>query len=152
MKQGFADFRLDKRLQAAVALSLLMLVAFGYCLYQFYQMKQHEQRLVALNGQVAAITQLRARLPPVATPASLLRQRLLQSAQKHQIPITRLSDSEQGVQVILPALPFERLTAWLAELQREQGIRVVRLAVEPEQQPGRVNVHQLLVRVQPPIL
>ncbi|CAI1736686.1 type II secretion system protein M [Serratia entomophila] len=152
MKQRIADFRVDKRLQAAVAWSLLLLAAFGYCLYQFYLMKQHAQRLEALNGRVAAITQLRARLPPTAAPASLLQQRLRQSAQERQIPIAHLSDSEQGVQIILPALPFGRLIAWLAELQREQGIRVVRLAVEREQQPGRVKVLQLLVRAQPPIL
>lgn len=56
----------DKALRRAVLLSLLLLVACGYCLYQFSLAQKSAQRLAALQGQAHVIQQLQARLPPGA--------------------------------------------------------------------------------------
>ncbi|MEE4409815.1 MULTISPECIES: type II secretion system protein GspM [unclassified Serratia (in: enterobacteria)] len=142
-------FGADKSLQAAVALSLLLLAAFSYCLYQFYQMKKNAQQLVALNGQMNRVSLLQSRLPPDAVPRVLLQEHLRQSVQKNKIPVTAWDESEEGVQMTLASIPFAHLMLWLAELQREQGIRVVQLAVErSEQDQGVVKVSQLLVAAQ----
>ncbi|MNE60207.1 type II secretion system protein GspM [Serratia inhibens] len=153
MKMRIAGFKADKSLQAAVALSLLLLAAFSYCLYQFYQMKESLQRLEAFNGQINNVVLLQSRLPPGAAPRALLQQRLRQSAQEQQIPVTVWDEREDGVRMTLASIPFAHLMLWLAELQREQGIRVVQLAVErSEQDQGVVKVSQLLVAAQQSIL
>ncbi|VEA63462.1 General secretion pathway, M protein [Serratia plymuthica] len=153
MKARMAGFRADKSLQAAVALSLMLLAAFSYCLYQFYQVKKNTQRLEALNGQMINVARLQSRLPPDAAAPALLQERLRQSAQENQIPVAVWDESEDGVRMTLASIPFARLMVWLAELQREQGIRVVQLAVErSEQDQGVVKVSQLLVAAQQVIL
>ncbi|VEI17147.1 General secretion pathway, M protein [Serratia plymuthica] len=153
MKARMAGFRADKSLQAAVALSLMLLAAFSYCLYQFYQVKKNTQRLEALNGQMINVARLQSRLPPDAAAPALLQERLRQSAQENQIPVAVWDESEDGVRMTLASIPFARLMIWLAELQREQGIRVVQLAVErSEQDQGVVKVSQLLVAAQQVIL
>lgn len=153
MKARIADLRADKSLQAAVALSLMLLAAFSYYLYQFHQVKKNTQRLEALNVQMGNVARLQSRLPPDAAPSALLQERLRQSAQENQIPVTAWEESEEGVRITLVSIPFARLTIWLAELQREQGIRVVQLAVErSEQDQGVVKVSQLLVAAQQAIL
>ncbi|MGP2705932.1 hypothetical protein ACTVM8_23845 [Serratia marcescens] len=45
----------DKALRRAVLLSLLMLMACGYCLYQFSQAQKNAQRLAALREQARVI-------------------------------------------------------------------------------------------------
>lgn len=153
MKARIADLRADKSLQAAVALSLMLLAAFSYCLYQFHQVKKNTQRLEALNVQMGNVGRLQSRLPPDAAPPVLMQERLRQSAQENQIPVTAWEESEEGVRMTLVPIPFARLTIWLAELQREQGIRVVQLAVErSERDQGVVKVSQLLVAAQQAIL
>ncbi|MBL3525169.1 type II secretion system protein M [Serratia plymuthica] len=153
MKARIADLIADKSLQAAVALSLMLLAAFSYYLYQFHQVKKNTQRLEALNVQMGNVARLQSRLPPDAAPSALLQERLRQSAQENQIPVTAWEESEEGVRITLVSIPFARLTIWLAELQREQGIRVVQLAVErSEQDQGVVKVSQLLVAAQQAIL
>lgn len=153
MKARIAGLRADKSLQAAVALSLMLLAAFSYCLYQFYQVKKNTQRLAALHGQMSNVAQLQSRLPSDAAPRVLLQEHLRQSAQENQIPVKAWDESEEGVRMTLASIPFARLMIWLAELQREQGIRVVQLAVErSEQDQGVVKVSQLLVAAQQAIL
>ncbi|MGN7973953.1 type II secretion system protein GspM [Serratia sp. 22264] len=153
MKARIADLIADKSLQAAVALSLMLLAAFSYYLYQFHQVKKNTQRLEALNVQMGNVARLQSRLPPDVAPSALLQERLRQSAQENQIPVTAWEESEEGVRMTLVSIPFARLTIWLAELQREQGIRVVQLAVErSEQDQGVVKVSQLLVAAQQAIL
>lgn len=148
MNKWGAAVKADKTLWGAVTLSLLMLVALSYCLYQFSQVKKNADRLTALNRQMASLSLLQSRFPPDAVTASQLQERLQQSAQKNQITVTVLSENEEGVQVMLSAVPFERLMRWLAEMQREQGVRVVQLAVEHQEQ-GVVKVNQLLLKPLP---
>ncbi len=150
MKMGWSGLYRDKNLLQAALLSLLMLVACGYCLYQFSQVKKNVQRLGVLNDQMRVIRQLQARLPPEAAPRERLPERLRQSAQVHRITLSELTESQEGVWVTLPAVPFERLLLWLAALQREQGIRVQELTADRgELPPGVVQVSRLLVATQP---
>ena len=44
----------DKALRRAVLLSLLLLVACGYCLYQFSLAQKSAQRLAALQGHTSS--------------------------------------------------------------------------------------------------
>lgn len=132
----------DKALRRAVLLSLLLLAACGYCLYQFSQAQKSAQRLAALQGQARVIQQLQAR-SAAAAPA-------VARAQAFRIPIIALTESDAQMQVGLPPVPFESLLSWLAALQREHGIRVLALAVErAEQAPGIVQVSLLRVTTQP---
>lgn len=150
MNAWWHEVRRDRTLRRAVLLSLLMLMACGYCLYQFSQAKKNAQRLEALHGQARIIRQLQARLPPDAAVRKPLPERLRQSAQLYRIPIAELTENETDVQVRLPPVPFEPLLLWLAAMQREQGIRVLALAVErAEQAPGVVQVSQLRLTTQP---
>ncbi|MDQ7100821.1 MULTISPECIES: type II secretion system protein GspM [unclassified Serratia (in: enterobacteria)] len=140
----------DKALRRAVLLSLLLLAACGYCLYQFSQAQKSAQRLAALQGQARVIQQLQARLPPDAAAREQLPELLRQSAQAFRVPIVALTESDAQMQVGLPPVPFESLLSWLAALQREHGIRVLALAVErAEQAPGVVQVNLLRVTTQP---
>ena len=140
----------DKALRRAVLLSLLLLVACGYCLYQFSQAQKSAQRLAALQGQARVIQQLQARLPPGAAAREQLPERLRQSAQAYRIPIADLTESDAEMLVRLPPVPFESLLSWLAALQREHGIRVLALTVERAgQAPGVVQVSLLQVTTQP---
>lgn len=146
--RGLAD---DNPL-AAVLLSLLLLTACGYCLYQFSQLEKNARRLEALRGQERVFRQLQARLPPEGAPREQLQTQLRQSAQAHGIVIAEMTESEEGVRVSLPAAPFERLLPWLAALQREHGIRVLALAVERGALPeGEVQVSQLRLAA-PPVI
>ncbi|AIM20616.1 type II secretion system protein GspM [Serratia marcescens] len=140
----------DKALRRAVLLSLLMLMACGYCLYQFSQAQKNAQRLAALREQARVIQQLQARLPQSAAAREQLPERLRQSALAYRIAIAELTESEGDVRVTLPPVPFERLLPWLAALQREHGIRVLSLAAERAgQAPGVVQISQLRVTAQP---
>ena len=139
----------DKALRRAVLLSLLLLVACGYCLYQFSLAQKSAQRLAALQGQAHVIQQLQARLPGAAAREQLP-ERLRQSAQAYRIPIADLTESDAEMLVRLPPVPFESLLSWLAALQREHGIRVLALTVERAgQAPGVVQVSRLQVTTQP---
>lgn len=142
----------NKALRRTGLLSLLLLVACGYCLYQFLHAQKSAQRLATLQGQVRVIQQLQARLPPGAAERDQLAQRLRQSAQAYRISLADLAESDTDMLVKLSPVPFESLLAWLGALQREHGIRVLALAVErADQAPGVVQVSQLRVTTQPSI-
>ncbi|MCP1104702.1 type II secretion system protein M [Serratia nevei] len=149
MKAWWRGVLRDKPLRRAVLLSLLMLMACGYCLHQFSQAQKNARRLAALQEQAHVLRQLQARLPQDAATREQLPERLRQSAQAFRIPIADLTESEADIRVKLSPVPFEHLLSWLATLQREHGIRVLALAVERAETPGVVQVSLLRVTTPP---
>ncbi|MEO7387059.1 MAG: type II secretion system protein M [Gammaproteobacteria bacterium] len=51
-----------------------------------------------------------------------------------------------GVRLRLENVPFDDLTAWLAEVQTRQGLAAISASFDPSGEPGRVNSNLVLER------
>lgn len=142
------ELRSDKKMQRAAGLSLMLLIACGYYLHQFAQVKENTRQLEMLQQKKRVIERLQSHLSPDILPHSQLSDYLHQSARTWDIAIRTMTDSKDEVGLTLADVPFEQLLQWLAALQREKGVRVLKLDVERKEQPeGVVQVTQLRLAV-----
>ncbi|MGL5471209.1 MAG: type II secretion system protein GspM, partial [Shewanella sp.] len=78
-----------------------------------------------------------------ARPQGSLAQVISESAQQHQIVVTRIVNKDDSIQLSINPLSFNSLLAWLNTLHDEFGIQVRFLDVSAEMMPGQVRVLNL---------
>lgn len=124
-----------------VALAGLCLLA-SYC-YQRGQAQQAANDLLNLQHLAQRLTRLQA-TQPMPTSLPLAPEKIVeQSAQRHRLTLVTIKPTSDGLDVALYPMPFDPLIAWLAELQREQGIKVQTLEVTALPTPGMVRIDRL---------
>lgn len=104
------------------------------------------QQLQWMRSQAARVSQLRAAAPAKTQNGGLL-SFVEQSAQAYNIRqnIKRVEpDGANAVRLAIDAVPFNSLLDWLANLQKQGGVRIDNATLEPQQAPGSVNARLLL--------
>jgi general secretion pathway protein M len=103
-------------------------------------------QLMQMRTQVREIASLRARAPAAGNSSNLL-STLERSAQEHQLRqyITRMEpDAVNGVRVSLDAVSFSALLQWLADLQKQAGVRADTATIAAQADAGIVNARLVL--------
>ncbi|WP_431223440.1 type II secretion system protein GspM [Serratia sp. L9] len=126
---------------ALVGLSLLV----SYC-YQRGQAQQAANDLLNLQHLAQRLARLQAFQPMPASLPLAPEKIIEQSAQRHRLARVAIAPSDGGFEVTLSPMPFDLLIAWLAELQREQGIRVQAIEVTALPASGMVRIDRLLLQ------
>ena len=102
-------------------------------------------QLAQVREQAALVAKVRnaPSVAPPATPAAAVEQ----AAEKHGLrgQLKRVEAEGAGrVRVQLEGVSFSALTAWLAELQQQSGLRAESATLERHATPGAVNARLLL--------
>lgn len=131
----------------AVVVTILLLYALFWAPLQRdlerlrTEVPRAEQQLQWMRTQVSRVKQLRA-----AAPAAVQGQGLLsfveQSAQAYNIRgnIKRVEpEGSQAVRLVIDGVAFNGLVEWLANLQKQGGIRIESADLEPLPTPGLIN-------------
>lgn len=107
--------------------------------------KEHAQ-LQWMQAQTGRLKILRS-----AAPTALQKQGILsfveQSAEAYSIRqfIKRVDpDGTSSVRLAIDGVPFNSLVEWLANLQKQGGVRIENASLEPQPTPGAVNARLLL--------
>ena len=103
-------------------------------------------QLLQMRAQVREVAALRARAPAAGNNSNLL-STLERSAQEHKLRqyITRMEpDPVNGVRVSLDAVAFSALLQWLADLQRQSGVRADTATIAAQADTGIVNARLVL--------
>lgn len=103
-------------------------------------------QLMQMRAQVREIAALRANAPAAGNSSNLL-STLERSAQEHKLRqyITRMEpDTVSGVRVSLDAVAFSALLQWLADLQKESGVRADTATIAAQADTGIVNARLVL--------
>ncbi|MFQ5935696.1 MAG: type II secretion system protein GspM [Acidiferrobacterales bacterium] len=103
-------------------------------------------QLLTMRVQAREISRLRAGGPAAGGTDNLLTT-LERSAQEHGLReyITRMEpDAGSGVRVSLDAVAFNTLLEWLADLQRQAGVRAQTATITAQAGAGVVNARLLL--------
>ncbi len=106
--------------------------------------REYEQ-LQWMRAQAARIKVLRA-VPPVVPSGGLL-SFVEQSAQAYSIRPNIKRIEPQGpntVSLAIDGVAFNSLVEWLANLQKQGGVRIENASLEPQPTPGVVNARLLL--------
>lgn len=107
---------------------------------------QEHQQLQWMRAQAPRVKQLRAG-SGTALPGGGLLSFVEQSAQAYNIRPNIRRMEPQGsaaVNVAIDAVPFNSLVEWLANLQKQGGVRVENATLEAASDPGLVNARLLL--------
>ncbi len=154
---------LERRERRLLAGGALFLLAVGYYVLLWSPLAERHQRLEQSHAEsvelLAWLESARDRLqarrgetagatgPSRAGVSPMLA--VEQSARGHEVleaVKSRRPDGERAVEVVLEDAAFDRLPAWLAELEGRYGLSVQRLRVEPRDVPGRVDARIRLER------
>lgn len=103
-------------------------------------------QLMQMRTQAREIAALRARAPAAGNSSNLL-STLERSAQEHKLRqyITRMEpDPVNGVRVSLDAVGFSALLQWLADLQKQSGVRADTATIAAQADAGMVNARLVL--------
>lgn len=128
------------------ALAFVALLGFGLLVGYYYlqiQARQAAADLLDLQHHAQRLSRLQAAQPIPASLSLPLTTVIEQSALRHQITLVSVAPLNDEINVVLPPMPFDRLIAWLGELQREHDIRVQTLAVTALSSPGVIRVDAL---------
>lgn len=131
-----------KKTALAFAALLGLGLLFSYC-YHRAQARQAETDLLNLQHQAQRLARLQSALPALTSPSLPQKTVIEQSAQRHRLALKAVTPEEGGFSVTVSPMAFERLIAWLAELQRDQDIRVQTLEVTALPVPGSIRIDAL---------
>lgn len=129
-----------------LALACAALLGLGLLVGYFYQQAQARQAaadLLDLQHHVQRLARLQSVQPSVASLSLPLKTVIEQSALRHQLTLISMEPEDDEINLALAPMPFDRLIAWLAELQREHTIRVQTLEVTALPAPGAIHVDAL---------
>jgi general secretion pathway protein M len=104
------------------------------------------QQLQLMRTQATRVKQLRAAAPATTQNGGLL-SFVEQSAQAYNIRqnIKRVEpDGANAVRLAIDGVAFNSLLEWLANLQKQGGVRIDNASLEPQPTPGTVNARLLL--------
>ncbi|MFL6622055.1 MAG: type II secretion system protein GspM [Sulfurifustaceae bacterium] len=110
------------------------------------EVPREQQQLQWMRAQAGRIQQLRA-AAPTALPGGGLLSFVEQSAQTHGIRanIKRIEpEGSNAVRLAIDSVGFNSLVEWLANLQKQGGVRVDNAQLEPLPTPGLANARLLL--------
>lgn len=127
-------------------LAFAALLGLGLVMGYFYQQAQARQAaadLLDLQHHVQRLARLQSVQPSVASLSLPLKTVIEQSALRHQLTLISMEPEDDEINLALAPMSFERLIAWLAELQREHTIRVQTLEVTALPAPGAIQVNAL---------
>ena len=100
-----------------------------------------EARVDPVQEAATEISRLRTLTPPARPSGPALLDAVLASAKARGLPLTVQAGGE-GIQIKGQA-DFDALTGWLATLQKDQGLRVRRMEIQP--QGDQAGIDALLV-------
>lgn len=129
-----------------LALAFIALLGLGLLMGYYYQQAQARQAAaenVELQHHAQRLARLQSAQPRVKSPLLSLTTVIEQSALRHQLPLITMEPDEDEISLALAPMPFDRLIVWLAELQREQAIRVQTLEVTALPAPGTIRIDTL---------
>lgn len=130
---------------ATVFSALFLLGALIFYGYHQNKAQQAQSDLLNLQQYAQRLALLQSTLPPPESRALPLTTLIEQSTMRHRLTPTAITPDpeEDALSITLPPLPFSKLIAWLADLQREHDIQVQTLQVTPLPSPGVVRVDVL---------
>ncbi len=135
-----------------VAAVVLLLYAFLWAPLQHdldrlrAEVPREQQQLQWMRAQVNRINQLRAAAPSGVRGGGLL-SFVEQSAQTYGIrtSIKRVEpEGPNAVRLAIDGVAFNSLAEWLANLQKQGGVRIDNATLEPSPTPGVINARLLL--------
>lgn len=143
----------EKRL-VILASAALLVGGYYWGIWQpLQQALEHERS--QLQQQQTLLTRMQVAQPQIlahrnahpkagpARPQGSLAQLISESAQQHQIVVTRIVNKDDSIQLSINPLSFNSLLAWLNTLHDEFGIQVRFFDVSAEMMPGQVRVLNL---------
>jgi len=107
--------------------------------------KERDQ-LILMRVQASQVTRLRATGSTPESPGNLMTH-LEQSAVARGLRqnITRMEPEDtNAARVSIDGVRFDNLIGWLADLQRQRGLRIQEATIESQPEPGVVNARLLM--------
>lgn len=102
-----------------------------------------QQQLQWMRSQAGRVQQLRAAAPAVAQGGSLM-SFVEQSSKAYNIRANIQPEGQNAVRVGVDGVGFNSLAEWLANLQKQGGVRIENATLEPQPTSGVVNARLLL--------
>ncbi len=136
----------ERRLLAALA--AVVAAALLWALVWQPLARAHAKAAADIHAYDALIAQLRVAGPDVARVAATRRVSaatvINDSASRTGLTIRRLEPQGARTEVTLEEVPFDKLTEWLAGLERDAGLTVAAIKIERRPAPGVVTVQLTL--------
>ncbi len=126
-------------LTVLVVLWLLLL----YYDWQRVQAQQNVSDLAQLQQQAQRLARLQSGRSTLSPAPQQLTSLIEQAARHHHLTLLEITLGQDDISVALPQVPFERVNAWLADLQRNHGIHIQKLQVTALPETGMVRVATL---------
>lgn len=155
LQQRWSQFA-PREQRLLTALAAVLAVALLY--FVIWQPSQQarlnaEQRLQSQQQQLQWVTQNLARYQALKSAqqtssnqsAGSLTQRLNQAAEANDISLARIQPQGQGVVISVDEANFDRVLAFVAQLEQQYQLQISTLDVARLDTPGQVRVRQLLV-------
>jgi general secretion pathway protein M len=144
----------EQRLLTSLAVVLAIAVLYFVVWQPSYQTRLNaEQRLQGQQQQLQWVKQNLARYQaradssdtPAAEGSGSLTQRLNQAADANDIRLARIQPQGEGVVISVDEANFDRVLAFVAQLEQQYQLQISTLDVARLDSPGQVRVRQLLV-------
>lgn len=155
LQQRWAQFApREQRLLSALAVVLAIAVLYFVIWQPSYQVRLNaEQRLQGQQQQLQWVKQnlgryqARVQSSEAAAPqaSGSLTQRLNQAADANDISLARIQPQGEGVVISVDEANFDRVLAFVAQLEQQYQLQISTLDVARLDTPGQVRVRQLLV-------
>ena len=136
---------LSRRERLLLALGALVVVAVVG--WTFLWQPLAESR-AALEDRIAAVRSVAVTLDtypedgtprPVAAPDEPVATRVTRSAERAGVPLSRIERQGEGLTALVDEAPFDAVVGWIAEMEREAGLRLVAVELSRRPTPGAVS-------------
>lgn len=147
------DAREQRLLKALAAVVILAVLYFLIWQPSYHARLNAEQRLQGQQQQLAWVQQNVARYKALSAHTNeqssagtaSLTQRLNQAAEANDISLARIQPQGDGVVISVDEANFQRVLAFVAQLEQQYQLQITTLDVARLDSPGQVRVRQLLV-------
>jgi general secretion pathway protein M len=99
------------------------------------QLAQFQQALPQLQQSVASTGRVGGSLPQIVS----------NSSRTYNIQVSRMQPQNDQLQLVLEDVPFEQLLRWLAQLESNNGVKLVSLDVSDTDSSGIVRVRRMVI-------
>lgn len=154
VKQWFLDQSpRDQMMLSAGAIAVLLYVLLFMVLMPMYDnLERTQQRNLAAMSEQQRVRQLAGQVlaqkqsPTGATSGQNLNALLNQSLREFGLTMENFQPSGDSARVRLGSSEFNKVLAWLNEMETKQGVQIKDLTITADQGPGAVLVNLQLVR------
>ncbi len=148
------DMMPTRNQQVLVALSLFLAVILFWFMvwkpvgeweetaHKNMMMERETHAFLAANYSRAKALVKASSSAPKKDPASVISS----TGRKAGLDLTRVQPARQGVSVWLDEAPYQKLLAWLVNMQNKESLAVKQIRIEPTDEPGMVKVFLRLSR------